>query len=137
MNKFLSPDSIAQNNGIAFIRILVGVFLIYHGSEIFSAAKMQEYATWDMFKKNAHPLFMPYLGKACELAGGLFLAAGLFTRAASVLIMCTMLYISLFIGNGKIWYEDQYPFLFAVLALVFIFTGPGNFSADKILFNKK
>lgn len=137
MSKFLSPNSIMQNSGIAFIRILAGVFLIYHGSEIFSSAKMQEYGTWDMFKKNEHPLLMPYLGKSCELIGGAFLAAGLFTRAASLLIMGTMLYISFFIGSGKIWYEDQYPFLFAVLALVFIFTGPGNFSADKILFNKK
>ncbi|HLK28264.1 MAG TPA: DoxX family protein [Puia sp.] len=137
MNKFLSPNSWMQNNGIAIIRILVGIFLIYHGSEIFDAAKMKEYATWDMFKKNSSLSFMPYLGKASELIAGLLLTIGLFTRVACILVIGTLGYIAFFVGNGKIWYEDQYPFLFVVLALVFIFTGPGNFSADKILFNKK
>jgi putative oxidoreductase len=137
MNNFFSAKSMMQSNGIACLRIIVGISLIYHGWEIFDAAKMKEYATWDMFKHSSSPLFMPYLGKLSELTGGVLLTAGLFTRPAAVLIAGTMLYISFFVGNGKIWYEDQYPFLFALLALVFIFTGPGNFSADKIIFNKK
>jgi len=48
-----------------------------------------------------------------------------------------MLYISLFVGTGKIWYQDQHPFLFVLLALVFFFTGPGKYSIDHILFTKK
>ena len=126
-----------QENGIAFIRILIGIFLIYHGCEIFDAAKMREYAAWDMFKKNSSPSIMPYLGKAAELIGGLMLAVGLLTRIACLIIIGTMLYISFIIGNGKIWYEDQYPFLFVLFALVFFFTGSGNFSLDKIIFKKK
>jgi putative oxidoreductase len=137
MKKFFSANSMIQNNGIAFIRIIVGVFLIYHGWEIFDSIKMKEYATWDMFKKNSSPAFMPYLGKSSELIGGLLLAIGLLTRVGCVIIICTMLYISFIIGNGKIWYDDQYPFLFILLALVFIFTGPGNLSADKLIFDKK
>jgi len=137
MNRFLSPNSLMQENGIAFIRILIGIFLIYHGCEIFDAAKMREYASWDMFKKSSTPSLMPYLGKATELIGGLMLAVGLFTRIACLIIIGTMLYIAFIIGNGKIWYEDQYPFLFVLFAFVFIFTGPGNWSADKLIFNKK
>jgi putative oxidoreductase len=137
MNKFFSPKSIMENNGIALIRIIVGVFLIYHGWEIFDTIKMKEYATWDMFKKNSSPSLMPYLGKGSELIGGLLLAIGLLTRVGCVVIIGTMLYISFIIGNGKIWYDDQYPFLFILLALVFIFTGPGNLSVDKMIFNKK
>jgi putative oxidoreductase len=137
MNKFFSAKSIAQSNGIGCIRIIVGIFLIYHGWEIFDAAKMKEYATWDMFKHASSPSFMPYLGKGFEFLGGVLLTVGLLTRVACLITMGTMLYISLFVGSGKIFYEDQYPFLFALLALVFIFTGPGNFSADKIIFDKK
>ncbi|MBS1917816.1 MAG: DoxX family protein [Bacteroidetes bacterium] len=135
MNKFLSPNSLMQGNGIALIRILVGIFLIYHGSEIFDAVKMKEYTTWEVFKKNSSS-FMPYLGKGAELLAGILLAFGLFTRIACMIIIGTMGYIAFVVGNGKIWYEDQYPFLFVVLAFVFIFTGPGNFSADKIFFKK-
>jgi putative oxidoreductase len=137
MNKFFSPNSMMQENGIAFIRILIGIFLIYHGCEIFDAAKMREYAEWEMFKKNSNSSFMPYLGKAAELIAGFMLAIGLFTRIACLMIIGTMLYIAFIIGNGKIWYEDQYPFLFVLFALVFIFTGSGNFSIDKIIFKKK
>jgi putative oxidoreductase len=137
MNNFFSAKSMMQSNGIACVRIIVGVFLIYHGFEIFDAAKMKEFATWDAFKHSSWPSFMPYLGKAFELIGGLLLTAGLFTRIACLIIIGTMLYISLIIGGGKIWYEDQYPFLFALLALVFVFTGPGNLSTDKIIFDKK
>jgi|SRR5580704_4896490 putative oxidoreductase len=137
MHDFFSSKSILQSDGIAFLRIIVGIFLLYHGLEIFDASKMKEYGTWEMFKHSSSPLLMPYLGKTFELVGGLMLAVGLLTRVASLLIIGTMLYISLVIGGGKIWYEDQYPFLFAMLALVFIFTGPGNFSIDKKIFDKR
>ncbi|HSZ84466.1 MAG TPA: DoxX family protein [Puia sp.] len=134
MNNFFSPKSLMQSNGIACVRIIVGIFLIYHGREVFDAEKMKEYATWEMFKHSSSPTFIPYLGKASEFISGLLLAAGLFTRIACLIIIGTMLYISFIIGSGKIWMDDQYPFLFAILALVFIFTGPGNFSIDKIIF---
>jgi uncharacterized membrane protein YphA (DoxX/SURF4 family) len=137
MNNFFSSKSMMQSNGIACVRVIVGISLIYHGWEIFYAAKMNEYANWEAFKHSSSPSFMPYLGKAFELIGGLLLTAGLFTRIGSLIIIGTMLYISLFIGGGKIWYEDQYPFLFALLALVFVFTGPGNLSIDKIIFDKR
>jgi uncharacterized membrane protein YphA (DoxX/SURF4 family) len=48
-----------------------------------------------------------------------------------------MLYITFVVGGGKIWYEDQYPFLFVLLAMVFFFTGPGKWSIDSSLFNKR
>jgi putative oxidoreductase len=137
MNNFFSPRPFMQPNGIACVRIIVGIFLIYHGSQLFNAAEMKEYGNWEMFKHSSSPLFMPYLGKALEFIGGLLLTFGLLTRVACLLIIGTMLYISLIIGNGKIWMDDQYPFLFAVLALIFIFTGPGNFSIDKIIFDKR
>lgn len=137
MKKFFSTANIMQDNGLFFIRVIVGLFLIYHGLEIFDAAKIKEYAAWDVFKKSSSASFIVYLGKGSELVGGILLAAGLLTRLACVIIIGTMVYISFFIGNGKIWYEDQYPFLFALLALVFIFTGPGNYSLDKKIFDKK
>jgi putative oxidoreductase len=137
MNNFFSSKGILQSNGIACIRIIVGLFLIYHGWEIFQAGKMKEYAGWELFRHSSSPSLMPYLGKASELIGGLLITAGLLTRIACLMIIGTMLYISFIIGSGKVWYEDQYPFLFALLALVFVFTGPGNFSMDKIIFDKR
>ncbi|PWT74596.1 MAG: DoxX family protein [Bacteroidetes bacterium] len=137
MNRFLSPLPINEQTGIALIRILVGIFMIYHGWETFDAAKIREYTTWDIFKSSSTPFFLVYMGKVSELVVGILLVLGLFTRLACIILILTMSYIAFIVGGGKIWYDDQYPFLFAVLAFVFIFTGPGRWSLDGILFNKK
>ncbi len=137
MSKFFSPSPLWQNSGLALVRIIVGFFLIYHGWEIFSAAKMNEYLKWDWFKNSSSGKILVYAGKASELISGLFFLIGLFTRIASIILICTMACISLFVGHGKILYDDQYPFLFLLLGLIFFFTGPGAFSLDRLIFKNK
>jgi putative oxidoreductase len=138
MKKFLfSTDPIGLSNGIGLVRIIIGLFLIYHGSEIFDADKIKEYGTWDVFKNAASPTTMVYLGKGAELVAGCLLAIGFLTRVACIIVICTLGYIAFFIGHGKIWYDDQYPFLFVLFGLLFIFTGPGNWSLDKLAFKNK
>jgi len=136
MNYFFSTTPVWQQKGLAIIRIITGLFMVYHGWEVFDAGKMKTYLEWDQFQ-SPYSLFLVHLGKGSEFAGGLLLTLGLFTRWACLIIAVTMLYISLFVGTGKIWYQDQHPFLFVLLALVFFFTGPGKYSIDHILFTKK
>jgi putative oxidoreductase len=137
MKKMLfSPQPLYAGQGLALIRMIVGLSMVYHGWETFSPAKIAEYGTWDVFKHLSAPSLLVYLGKIAELVSGTLLLLGLFTRLAAILLGGTMLYISFFIGHGKIWYEDQYPFLFALLALVFFFTGPGAWSLDRKFFSK-
>lgn len=132
MNKLFSPQPLALEGGLALVRVIVGLFMIYHGWEVFDANKMKEYATWDVFKKFPSATFMVYLGKGAELVAGIMLAVGCFTRVAAIILICTMLFISFFVGNGKVWYEDQHPFLFVLLGLVFFFVGSGKYSVDGI-----
>lgn len=136
MNKFFTTSPLWQTAGLTLVRLTVGYFMIYHGWEIFSAEKMNGYLQWDMFKNSSSGKLMVYLGKATELAGGIFLFIGLLTRIASVILIGTMSYISFFVGHGKIWYDDQHPFLFVLLGLVFFFMGGGKWSADHLLFKK-
>jgi len=137
MNKLLSTNPVMTTGGLTAIRIIIGCFLIYHGWEVFDKTKMDEYSTWDVFKKSSSPALMAYLGKTAELVAGFLLVTGLFTRIACVIIIGTFIYIPFFVGSGKIWYEDQYPFLFALFGFVFFFAGPGKYSADHVLFDKK
>ncbi len=111
---------------------MLGAFLIYHGCEIFSGSKINGYLEWDIFK-NSYGKFLVYCGKASELIAGIFFVLGFLTRVASLFTIGTMIYITFFLGHGKIWYEDQYPFLFILLALVFFFTGAGRISIDNLL----
>jgi len=81
---------------------------------------------------------MAYLGKGLELVTGICLALGLFTRIAALFMFIDMIFICFKVGGGKFWYEDQHPFIFALLALVFFFTGPVKFGLDNLFFpNRK
>lgn len=136
MNAFFSPLPLWQNNGLALIRIIVGGFLIYHGCEMFDTAVMNGYLEWDIFKGSMAKIYV-YGGKVSELICGLLLITGLLTRFACIMLIGTMAFIAFFVGHGKIWYEDQYPFLFVLIGFMFIFTGPGALSLDRMLFNNK
>src|SRR5204863_8472592 len=128
MNQYFSPLPLWANNGSAFIRIIIGLTLIYHGSEMFDRDAMNDYLKWDMFKDSPFSKISVYGGKASELISGILLLIGLLTRIACVMVICTLGYIAFFVGHGKVWYDDQYPFLFVLFGFIFIFTGPGAFS---------
>ncbi len=119
-----------KDRGIGVIRIVLGGLLIYHGIEIFNSQTMEIYLGWDLFKGVTGP-FMAYLGKALELIAGAMFILGFRTRLASLITVGTFLYITFIIEAGKFWYENQHPFLFALLGAMFFFTGPGSWSLTK------
>jgi putative oxidoreductase len=136
MKRFFSPLPLWQEQGLTLVRIITGSFMIYHGWEIFSTETMNGYLQWDQFK-NSSGKFLVYAGKGTELIAGIFLVAGLFTRIAAIILIATLGYITFFVGHGKIWYDDQHPFLFVLLGFVILITGGGKYSVDNILFRKK
>jgi putative oxidoreductase len=136
MNGFFSSLPLLETKGIAIVRIIFSLLLVYHGLEVFDPALMNGYAEWDLFKGPAAKLIV-YAGKSFELVAGIFLLLGLFTRPSSILVIATFIYITFFIGKGKFWYEDQHPFMFVLFGLLFVFTGPGAWSLDALIFKKK
>lgn len=137
MNKLLSPSPWLVNAGLALVRVTTGYFMFYHGKEVFDAVIMNGYADWPMFKDSSSGKFMVYAGKSAELIGGILLVLGLFTRISCIILVLTMAYITFVVGEGKIWMDNQHPFLFVLLGLVFLFTGPGTWSLDQLFFAKK
>ena len=136
-NAILSPAPLFQKEGIAFLRITVGLVMVYHGVEVFDSKLIEGYAKWDSFKSLPNPLLMAYVGKSAELVSGILLTIGFLTRPAAILLMFTMLFVTFFIGHGKFWYDDQHPFMLALMALVFIFCGPGKWSLDQLFFSQQ
>jgi putative oxidoreductase len=135
-NTLLSPEPLAFNKGLASIRILVGLMMAYHGFEIFQPHIMETYQTWDIIKALPAPVAMVYLGKGLEFFTGLCFVFGIFTRIAALFMAIDLLFICFFVGGGRFYYEDQHPFLFALLALVYFFAGPVTWSLDQRIFNK-
>lgn len=138
MNHFFSPTPIVQNYGIAIVRIITGILLVWHGWESFDAEKMNMYSTWFAERKYSNPQIWAYSGKIAELLAGISFTLGLFTRLASVAAIAAFTGVIFLLGDkGKIFQGDQHPFLFILLAVVFLFTGPGAMSADGLIFKKK
>ena len=137
MSILFSPSPYAQASAIGIARMILGVFLIIHGIEIFDEGLMGEYAKWDSFKNYPSPAVAVYIGKGCELLAGILLLLGLFTRLACLVVMANFLFITFFVGHGKFWYEDQHPFMFVLVAAIIFFTGPGKWSIDHLLFYKR
>src|SRR5690348_9116089 len=136
-NLLLSPQPIAQNTALAMVRIITGAFMIYHGSEMFDRKTMLPYMDWDVIKSLPAPETMLYIGKGLELFSGICFVLGFLTRIAALIMAIDMLFICFKIGEGRFYYEDQHPFLFAMIALVFFFTGPVKWALDKVLFEKR
>jgi uncharacterized membrane protein YphA (DoxX/SURF4 family) len=135
---FLSPNrKIFYEPGFALVRIIVGAMMAYHGFEVFDAKQMADYAKWMTDLHFPNPALMAYLGKGTEFATGVLIFLGLFTRLAVWPMILTMLIIAFGMGHGKIFYEDQHPFLFVLLALLFFFNGPTRYSVDQYLFGKR
>lgn len=133
----LSPRPLFYETGLASIRIIVGLLMTYHGWEVFDRATMEPYFQWDQIKAlPVPPEFAAYLGKGLELVTGICFTIGFLTRLSAIFMAIDMLFICFFIGNGIFWYQDQHPFLFAVLAIVFFFTGPVKWSVDERVFGK-
>lgn len=136
MNPFFSSNPIGLQKGIVVVRFITGCFLLYHGCELFVAAKIRDYQQWSWFQ-SALGYMLVYVGKLAELLAGILLAIGFLTRIACTLIAAVMSYITFYLGSGIVWYNDQHPFLFVMLALLLFCTGPGKWSLDAVLFDVK
>lgn len=123
-----------NENGLAFIRVLTGLLMIYHGIEIFNPEIINMYLGWEAIKALPFPVVLTYTGKSIELITGICFVLGLFTRTAALLMAFNMSFICFYVGSGKFYYDDQHPFLFVLLALVFFFTGAVKFGLDKKFF---
>lgn len=138
MNKLFSSAPVAQNYGIALVRIIAGILLVWHGWETFDAEKMKMYTGWFTERKYSNPEIWAYAGKVAELLAGIGFVLGLFTRLASLAAIGAFAGIIFILGDkGKIFEGDQHPFLFILLALIFLFTGPGALSLDSLIFKKE
>lgn len=124
-------------NWLVIIRIIVSMLIATYGLEISDPEKMKGNVAWLTDIHFPIPVFMVYLGKITELAGGISLAMGLCTRFVSIALVINMSVITIFMGNGKIFDDAQLPFLFLLFFICFIIYGGGKWSLDNLLFNRK
>lgn len=125
-------------DGIAIVRIMLGGILIFHGWQLFENQSLDDVSHLMFNMSVPFQEAMAYTGKVVELAGGLFLILGLFTRVMSALLFLNYAIITFVMGTGKIFTADQHSFLLVLFSLLFFLTGAGRISIDYVLFiNRK
>ncbi len=129
--KLVTSEPWMAQQALAVVRIVLGLLVIYHGQEVFNPQLMNEYAGWAPFQGPAGKV-MVYVGKSTELLAGVSLFLGAFTRAGALLLIGALTYITFFVGQGRFWYEDQHPFMFVLLGVIYFFYGPGSWSVDRL-----
>jgi putative oxidoreductase len=127
MNWLLTSKALS-NKGIAFVRIIVGILLIIHGSQAFHSDEMKDYGPWLSELGVPFPMISVYTGKLIELVGGACLVTGLYLRIACILLMVTFLFISTVMGGGKILTDAQHAFMFFLFSMLFLFCGDSGYS---------
>ena len=115
---------------ILFLRLVLGAFLFFHGVEVFEESKMREYATWVSGIQFFSPATVSYIGKFAELITGIMLILGLGTRVAAGLVILTFLFITFKLGEGRIFMQEQHPFMFVLFGLLFLVEGGRRWSLD-------
>lgn len=141
--KKLLFGSWGKHFGLLILRVCTGLYMaIGHGYGKITADTEQWAdlgASMEMFGITFFPVFWGFLAAFSEFVCSLLMAAGLFTRAASFLLFCTMGiagYSHLAGGDG--WFghgSAELAFGYAITSLALVMIGAGKMSLDSLLFS--
>ena len=137
MIKRLSNPNPTYPNWLIIVRISTGIIIANYGLEVFSRGHMNGNVQWLTDIHFPLPFIMAYIGKGIELAGGIFLILGLLTRLWCIAMIADMIVIIFIMGHGKIFGDEQLPFLLMLLFIVFAINGAGKWSMDKMIFTRR
>ncbi|MBA2661558.1 MAG: DoxX family protein [Bradymonadaceae bacterium] len=73
---------------------------------------------------------------SAEVGCALLVVVGLGTRLASAPLLFAMLVAAFIVHGNDPWQKQEFALLFGMTFLMLIFTGPGKFSLDHIVFKK-
>jgi putative oxidoreductase len=133
LKRFLSPDP-TFGISLVLIRITVGLLIADQGLGIFNPEHMKGNVAWLTDIHFPLAQVMAYVGKCSELIGGILLAFGFLTRFNCFILTINMSVITFVMGDGKVFGNEQHPFLFLLLFIVFLIQGGGKWSVDNVLF---
>lgn len=120
--------------GVIFIRLIVGFHLIYGTQDnVFSYARMEEFAGFLSMRSVPFPLFSAFLSAYAQFICGILFIIGLATRYAAAVMIINFIAALIIAHTG-----DAYPNMFPALMMLaaacfFLLHGAGKLSVDNIL----
>ena len=129
------------NTGILLLRCIIGIYLFIAGAgkvlHWFGGYGMP--ATIQYLAKVGISAPLAYLSCYTEFLGGLLLTIGLFTRPVAFAILINMTVATIVTLPGGLMgpTSAQTPFLFLIIDIAVLLSGPMAFSLDKLIFKKE
>ena len=122
-----------NNFALLLLRITVGLGLASHGYNSVVNGGVEAIEGFAGFLESMGfpaPIAFAWIAKSTELAGGVCVAIGLFTRPAALLCAVTMLVAILTAHLGDSFDQWELAFLYCAAMTVIVMSGPGTHSID-------
>ncbi len=116
-----------------FIRLIIGFHLIYGTQDnVFSYARMEEFARFLHVRSVPFPLFSAFLSAYAQFICGILFILGAATRYAAVVMIINFI-AALIIAHIGDTYQNMFPALMMLAAACFFLVhGPGKPSIDAV-----
>ena len=132
LRKLAFANDSDPNPGLLILRIFIGAALLTHGwGKMFGG--LEQFTGFVASLGVPAPHVMAFLAAFAECFGSMFLIAGLLTRPAAFLIICTMAVAIGGAHRGKPFSVQELAWLYFVPALFFLFKGAGKWSLDRLI----
>lgn len=135
-------DPLWIDEGLLLARLFIGICFVIHGLGklgVVGTGNLEKFEAWLKALNVPQPWIQARMAMTSEIAGGLLLTLGLFTRPACLVLFFTMS-VAAFVGHKKAGYlitntppGMEYPLNLAALSVMFFLTGPGRYSLDILL----
>lgn len=127
--------------GLLILRIGIGTMFVIHGCPKILGGPDK----WEMiggaisvFGIKFIPTFWGFMAAFAEFGGGIFIIIGFIFRPFCILMLFTMIVAaSMHIGNGHPFVKYSHAVESGILFLSMIFIGPGIYSIDEVLSQRK
>lgn len=120
--------------GPIFIRLIIGFHLVYGTQDnVFSYARMEEFAAFLSAHKVPFPLFAAFVSAYAQFICGILFILGFATRYAAFVMIINFIAAILIAHLGDP-YPAKFPALMMLAGACFLFLhGPGELSVDRLL----
>ena len=126
-----TPQKLSADVALTVLRAAAGLMMATHGWGKLPVSDEFVQGVGDMGLP--FPVVFAWIAALSEFAGGLLLAAGLFTRFAAFMIAGTM-FVAAFIAHaGDPLSAREMALLYLAISIAFMINGSGRFGVDAIL----
>ena len=135
LKSFLSANPLSADAGLLILRLLAGGTMLTHGFPKFLRLLNGNFEFGDPLGIGPEVSFV--LVVFAEFICSLLIMFGLTTRLSLVPLFITMAVAFFVVHGGDDFGAKEVPFLYMGMYVVLFFTGPGKYSLDAQLVNKK